>query len=72
MEARIVSQRIEHWIEPEQGSSKRRVARRQCALIRYREQFLKGGYDAIRLSCLGRDPGENLDRSWPIHDICVG
>ena len=39
LEARIVPQRIEHRIEPEQRRSERHVCS-QCAIVRYREQFL--------------------------------
>src|SRR2546430_3472258 len=35
LKARIVPERIEHWIEPKQRSSERH-ARSQCALGRYR------------------------------------
>ena len=35
LEARIVPQRIEHWIEPEQRGSERRA--RHCATVRDRE-----------------------------------
>jgi hypothetical protein len=31
LEARIIPERIEHWVEPEQGWSKRSVGRRECA-----------------------------------------
>ena len=36
LEARIISERIEHWIEPEQRRSERH-ALSQCAIVRYRE-----------------------------------
>jgi hypothetical protein len=39
LEARIVPERIEHWIEPEQRSRQRHVFS-QWALVGYREQFL--------------------------------
>jgi len=39
-EARIILERIEHRIEPEQRRRERGVARRQCALIGHRKKFL--------------------------------
>src|SRR5438046_7016079 len=41
LEARIISERIEHWIEPEQGRSER--DRNESARVRHREQFLQSG-----------------------------
>jgi hypothetical protein len=39
LEALIIPERIEHWIEPEQRSRQRHVFS-QWALVGYREQFL--------------------------------
>src|SRR5205085_2660246 len=49
LEARIIPQRIEHRIEPEQRRSERRLPSTQRTLVRDREQFLQGGPGAIRL-----------------------
>ena len=38
-EAWIISEWIEHWIEPEQRRSERHVLS-QCAIVRYREYLL--------------------------------
>jgi hypothetical protein len=37
LEARIIAQRVEHGIEPEQRRSERRIAGRQCTSVRDRE-----------------------------------
>ncbi len=58
LEARIVPQRIEHWIEPEQSRSERHVCGIKRAFVRCREQFLQGGDGAVGFSHPRRHSGK--------------
>ena len=70
MEARIISERIEHRIEPEQRRSERH-APAQGTLVRYGQEFLQSGHGAVGFSCLRRHPGEKLDRTGTIYRVFV-
>src|SRR4029077_19170696 len=59
LEARIIPERIENWVEPGQRRSERP---RSPACIRYRQKFLQSGGGAVGLSHLRRHPGEYLER----------
>src|SRR5437763_12817202 len=68
LKTRIIAERVEHWIEPKQRKSERH-ARSQCALGRYRQQFLQRGDGPIRLSQLCCYSGGDLDRSGTIYYV---
>src|SRR5438477_2805448 len=67
LEARIISERIEHRIEPEQRGSER--DRNESARVRHREQFLQSGDGTVGFPRLRRHPGEDLNRSGTVYRI---
>ena len=61
LKTRIISERIEHWIEPEQRRSERR-AHTHCATVR--DGVALSGDGAVGFSRAPRHPREDLDRTW--------
>ena len=61
LEARIVPERIEHGIEPEQRRSEPHIA--QGTIRRHREYFLQGADGTVGFAHLRCYPSKNLDRS---------
>src|SRR5438034_5938716 len=68
LETRIVPQRIEHRIEPEQRGRKRDAHTTKTAAW-YREKFLSRRDSAVRLSCLCYHADEELERSRTVERI---
>ena len=61
LETRIIPERIEHRIEPEERRSERHVCGVKRAFVRCREQFLQGGDGAVGFFHPRRHSGKDLD-----------
>src|SRR4029077_14279623 len=68
LEAWIIPQRIEHWIETEQCRSQR-SGRAKRSRIRCRQKLLQSSDGAIGFSCLHCHSGEKLNRSGASYSI---
>ncbi len=69
LKARIVPERIKHWIEAEKRGSERRLPAPERTFIGKGEHFLQGRDRALGLAHLCRHPGENFDRSGAVESV---
>src|SRR5438477_11476598 len=69
LEARIIAERIEHWIEPEQRRGEWDVLCAQRATVGQREQFPQSGDRAVGFRHARRHPGKNLNRTGTIYRV---
>src|SRR5439155_5520215 len=61
LEARIISERIKHRIEPEQRRSERHVCGIKRAFVRCREQLLQSAHSTLGLAHFRGHAGKDLD-----------